>query len=240
VVTAWERYAATWGGLHGGVDPRRASSPVRAWLRLSYVLAAPLARLGVPPGAVTLAGLALSLLVPVAAVTAGAAPAAALVLLAATADALDGGVAIIAARVSRLGHVYDSVADRLAEAAWLVAFWLLGAPGWLVVAAGMVSWLHEYVRARATMAGMAGIGTVTVAERPTRVIIGTLGLAFAGLGALASPALVRGTVTLAMAAWLLLGGIGLVQLLIAVHGALSGRSPGTPAPVPPPPTGRPE
>ena len=52
-------------------------------------------------------------------------------------------------------------ADRIGELGWLAAFWVAGAPGWLVVAAGAASWLHEYLRARATAGGMAEIGAVT-------------------------------------------------------------------------------
>jgi phosphatidylglycerophosphate synthase len=89
-----------------------------------------------------------------------------LVLLAAFADGLDGAVAVVTGTASRLGFVYDSVADRIGEVAWLAAFWLAGAPGWLVVGTGAVSWLHEYVRARAAAAGMADIGAVTVGSDP--------------------------------------------------------------------------
>ncbi len=229
MAATWDQYATRWSGLHGGVDPRRASLPVRWWLRTAYQLGRLLARFRVPPAAVTVAGGVLSLLVPVAAVGGRPETAAALVLLASVADATDGAVAIIADRVTRLGYLYDSVADRLGEAAWLVALWLLGGPFWLVVAAGAVTWLHEYVRARATAAGMADVGVVTVAERPTRVIVATLGLALAGVGAVASHVLVTGTVTLTAATWLLLGVIGLVQLITAVHNGLAGK-PGAPGP----------
>jgi hypothetical protein len=54
-----------------------------------------------------------------------------LVLLSAVADTVDGAVAVIAGRATRLGQVDDSLADRLGEACWLVALWLVGAPGWL-------------------------------------------------------------------------------------------------------------
>jgi phosphatidylglycerophosphate synthase len=229
VATTWDQYAVRWSGLHGGVDPRRAPLPVRWWSRMAYSLGRLLARIRVPPAAVTIAGGVLSLLVPVAAAAGRPETAAVLVLLATIADGVDGAVAIIADRVTRLGYVYDSVADRLGEAAWLVAFWLLGGPFWLVVVAGAVSWLHEYVRARASAAGMTDVGVVTVAERPTRAIVAILGLAVAGVGAVASHVLVTGTVTLAAATWLLLAAIGLVQLLIAVHAGLAGQA-GTPGP----------
>jgi CDP-diacylglycerol--glycerol-3-phosphate 3-phosphatidyltransferase len=167
--------------------------------------------------AVTGAGLLLSAAVPVVVALgpAGLPLGALLVLLASVADGLDGAVAVVAGKTSRLGFVVDSVADRLGELAWLVAFWLAGAPGWLVVAAGAVSWLHEYVRARAIAAGMREIGAVTVAERPTRVIVTIAGLTLGNAG----PAL-----TLAAAAWLALGVVGLVQLAVAVRRDLTDRS----------------
>ena len=219
---SWDQYATRWSGLHGGVDPRGGSPLVRGWLRLAYRAGRLLARLGTPPGAVTAGGLVFCALVPVAvrAGRAGPLAAAGLVLLAAVADSADGAVAMVTNRVTRLGYVYDSVADRLGEAAWLVAFWLLGAPVWLVIATGAVAWLHEYLRARATAAGMREIGAVTVAERPTRAIVVTIGLVLAGVAGFVSRDLVTGTATMTMVVWLVLGAIGLGQLAVAVHGAL--------------------
>jgi len=213
----WAQYAAAWSALHGGFDPDKASPLVRGWIRLAYRGGFLLARLGVGPMVVTGAGLLLSAAVPVVVALgpAGLPLGALLVLLASVADGLDGAVAVVAGRTSRLGFVVDSVADRLGELAWLVAFWLAGAPGWLVVAAGAVSWLHEYVRARAIAAGMREIGAVTVAERPTRVIVTIAGLALGNAG----PAL-----TLAAAAWLALGVAGLVQLAVAVRRDLTDRA----------------
>ena len=141
-------------------------------------------------------------------------------LLAAVADSVDGAVAVVTGRTSRLGYVYDSVADRVGEAAWLIAFWLLGAPGLLVAAAGALSWLHEYVRARSVSAGMREIGAVTVGERPSRVLVAMLGLVAAGAARLIQWDLGAGTITVVAAIWALLAGFGLVQLLGAVRRAL--------------------
>ncbi|MEU8243788.1 CDP-alcohol phosphatidyltransferase family protein [Actinoplanes missouriensis] len=210
----WEEYATAWSRLHGGFDPRQASPVVRGWVRGAYRIGSFLGRRGVSPFAVTLAGVVLCLAVPVVALAgpAGVAVAALLVLLAAMADGLDGAVAVVTGRVSRAGFVYDSVADRVGEAGWLAAFWVAGAPGWLVVAAGAASWLHEYVRARAVAAGMAEIGAVTVGERPTRVSIALCAFLF---GAVAAPAVLVGA-----AAWLLMQIIGFAQLIFAVRRAL--------------------
>jgi CDP-diacylglycerol--glycerol-3-phosphate 3-phosphatidyltransferase len=219
----WQSYLDHWSGLHGGYDPRRASPPVLGWLRLAYLSARFLAPLPVGPNAVTAAGLLLSAGVPVLASRGPvwSLTAAGLVLLSALADTADGALAVVTGRTTRLGELYDSVADRLAEGCWLLAFWLAGAPAWLVVAGGGVAWLHEYLRARATVAGMRDVGVVTVAERPTRVLVAVLGLAVAGLGGAIGPELAVGTVTVAAALWGVLGTVGLGQLLVAAHQALA-------------------
>ena len=210
----WDEYAATWSGLHGGFDPRRASPLVRGWVRIAYRIGSWLGSRRVGPMAVTTAGLLICLAVPAAVLLErpGMVLAAVLVLMAALADGLDGAVAVITGRASRLGYVYDSVADRLGELAWLAAFRLAGAPGWLVVTAGAASWLQEYARARATAAGMNEIGVVTVAERPTRVLVTIFGL----LAAAVLPALA----TAAVAVWLVLAVVAGVQLTVAIRRAL--------------------
>jgi phosphatidylglycerophosphate synthase len=197
VLLTWDRYASRWPG------------------RL-------LARLGVPAAAVTVLGLALSALVPLTVRQGPQAPliGAGLVVLATVATATAGAVAVATNRVTRFGYVYGALADRLAELAWLAALWLLGTLPWVVVLAGAVTWVHEYVRARATAAGGREIGPVTMAERPSRAAVAATGLALAGLAGLASRELVVGTATLAGAAWLLFGLVGLGQLLVAVHVAL--------------------
>lgn len=205
----WDEYATAWSRLHGGFDPRAGSVFVRGWVRLAFTLGSRLAWAG--PTWVTLAGLVLCVAVPFA----GLLPGAALVLLAALADTLDGAVAVLSGRATRLGYVIDSVADRVGEAAWLTAFFLGGAQAWVVVAAGAASWLHEYARARATAAGMSDIGAVTVAERPTRILITIFGLLVAGLAGHAAVVLTAGA-----AVWLALAVIGLVQLAVAIRRAI--------------------
>ncbi|MEU4236653.1 CDP-alcohol phosphatidyltransferase family protein [Actinoplanes sp. NPDC026619] len=207
----WEEYTAAWSKLHGGFDPAAASPLVRGWVLTAYTIGSFLGRKRIGPSAVTTAGLILCFCVPLAVSLGrwGLLAGAVLVLLAALADSLDGAVAVITGTASRLGFVYDSVADRLGEAAWLLAFWLAGVPGPLVVAAGAVSWLQEYARARAATAGMTEIGVVTVAERPTRVLVAIFGLLLGALsGWLAG---------LAMIVWIALAITGLVQLTLAVR-----------------------
>ncbi|NMO53127.1 CDP-alcohol phosphatidyltransferase family protein [Actinoplanes sp. TBRC 11911] len=206
-----DEYAAAWSRLHGGYDLSRASPPVRVWVHTAYGMGNRLVAWRVGPSAVTTAGLIVSVLVPVAVLGSrwGLLLGVLLVLVAAVADGLDGAVAVISGRVSRFGYVYDSVADRVAELAWLVAFWLAGVPGWLVVAAGAVSWLQEYARARATAAGMTEIGVVTVAERPTRVLASLFGLL--------SGFFVTWGLGLAVAIWALLGLVGLGQIGLTIR-----------------------
>ncbi|MDG6102482.1 CDP-alcohol phosphatidyltransferase family protein [Dactylosporangium aurantiacum] len=222
-VRDWDGYAERWAAAHGGYDPRSASPLVRGWLRISYELGAALTRIGVrSPNAVTVLGLLLSAAVPVA-VAGGrgwALAGAVLVLLSAVADTVDGVLAVVTGRASRLGQVYDSAADRVAEACWLLALVILGGPAWLAAACCALMWLHEYVRARATVAGMSDIGTVTVAERPTRVLVTIFGLLAVGVAALAG----RWQDTAALAVLVVmavLGAAGFVQLIAGVRRALS-------------------
>jgi CDP-diacylglycerol--glycerol-3-phosphate 3-phosphatidyltransferase len=185
-----------------------------------------LARLGVRPAAVTVVGLVLSVLTPLVvrqgpvAILLGAG----LVGLATVAYATAGTVATVTQRATRLGYVYGALAERLTELAWLTALWLLGAPLLVVVPAAAVTFQQEYARARATAAGGREIGAVTLAERPTRAAVAGCGLALTGLAGLVSRELVAGTATLAVAAWLLFGLVGLGQLLAAVPTVLRHRA----------------
>jgi phosphatidylglycerophosphate synthase len=219
----WEEYAAAWSELHGGFDPDAASPLVRGWVRLAYRGGSLLGRLRIGPTTVTVAGLLLCVAVPVAALfgPAGLLLGGLIVLLAGFADGLDGAVAVVTGRTTRIGFVYDSAADRLGEAAWLVAFWLAGVPAWLAVAAGAVSWLHEYVRARAIAAGMREIGAVTVGERPTRVSVAISALVVAGVAGLVRDGWDTTVVTVGASVWLALAVVGLAQLTVAVRRELS-------------------
>nr|WP_203928606.1 CDP-alcohol phosphatidyltransferase family protein [Virgisporangium ochraceum] len=219
-LTDWNGYARQWSALHGGYDPRTAGIFVRGWLRIAYVVARPLASAGVHPSTVTSAGVVVAAGVPaVASLGPWWGPLGALlVLLGAVADSADGALALVAGRETRLGQVYDSVADRVTEAAWLVALFLLGAPGWLVCGCLAVTWLHEYVRARATVAGMSDIGAVTVGERPTRVLVALFGLLAVGVAEVVDRSGTAATVTAVV--WVALGLVGLLQLAVAVRRAL--------------------
>ncbi len=221
----FQEYARAWSALHGGFDPITATPLVRGWVRLAYRGGTLLARFGFSPTAVTLGGLVLCLAVPLVAAAGpvGLIAAAFVVLAAGFADSFDGAVAVLTGRAGRAGSVIDSVADRVGEAAWLIAFWVAGAPGWLLVAGGAVSWLHEYLRARAATAGMPDIGVVTLGERPTRVSVAISGLLVGGVAGLVQPGWDAAVVLVAAAAWLVLSLVGFLQLVVAVRRALAGR-----------------
>jgi phosphatidylglycerophosphate synthase len=192
-------------------------------VRALYSIARVLARIRVKPGTVTFAGLLLSLLAPVFAALHHFWPvaAAAAVLLSAVADGLDGALAVVTDKVSRLGYVYDALADRIGELAWLVALFLLGVPAWLVVTCGALTWLHEYVHARAIGAGVRRIDVLTLGERPMRVGLASLALLLAGLAGSARGNLAAGAATGFVAVWTLLGAVGLAQVVGAVHHTLT-------------------
>ena len=211
-----EAYFAGWAALHGGYDPR-SNALVRVWLSWTYALAKPLAATRVPPDLVTVLGLLVSGVA--AALAAGGEDwwllAAGLVVVAAAlVDNLDGAVAVLTDRATRWGAVLDSVVDRCSDLLFLAALWLAGAEPWVCVAGAALMLLQEYVRARAGASGMSEVGVVTVWERPTRVIVTA---AFLGSAALLGDP----WPTLGAAAWLALGVVGLVQLLVVVRRRLA-------------------
>lgn len=197
----FEEHVVGWSAVHGGLAP---SSLVRRYLRVVHALARPVARTGVHPDLVTLAALAVA--VPVLWVPAVAA--AGLVLLSALLDALDGSVALLQGRPSRWGYVLDSLVDRLCDGLFVGALVVAGAPAALAVGCGSAVALLEYTRARAGNAGGDEVGTVTVGERPLRVLLPASGL-------------LLGLPTAALWVLTALTGIGLVQLLLAVRRQLA-------------------
>jgi CDP-diacylglycerol--glycerol-3-phosphate 3-phosphatidyltransferase len=77
--------------------------------------------------------------------------------------------------------------------------------------------LLEYLRARAQSVGMPGVGAVTVAERPTRLIL--VGLAAAGSAVFPSgvPMLGWGWAAVTAIIWTVVGVVGLGQLAHGVR-----------------------
>ena len=205
-------HLADWSALHGGVPP---TGLVGAWLRLARMLVRPFAALRVPPSALTLLGVALGLL---ALLPASPLPvvAAVLITLSGVCDGLDGTLALLTARVSRSGAVLDASCDRVVDLCLAIALWRAGASPWPALVAGVLAFGHEYLRAVARLAGMAEVGVVSVAERPTRLIVTVTFLLAAG-----TPIRDAGWWATAGAfALVVLGVIGLAQLSFAVARAL--------------------
>lgn len=165
-----------------------------------------LARLGITPNALTTIGLlgvllGVGLLLQGRPVLGGWIVAASVVL-----DAFDGTVARLTNSATPFGAFYDSVSDRVADAA------IFGAAAWvardepltftLVMVAFACALITSYIRAKAESLGWDA--TVGIIERPERmaIILPTLGYGF-----------------LVWGAWVLaVGGlVTIVQRLVAVH-----------------------
>jgi CDP-diacylglycerol--glycerol-3-phosphate 3-phosphatidyltransferase len=198
---SFEEHVVGWSALHGGLAPSRL---VRRYLALVHRVAVPLAGTGVHPDVLTLGSLA----VAVPTLWAPAWAAALLILLSALLDALDGSVALIQGRPTAWGYVLDSLVDRLVDGLIIGALVVAGAPSGLAIACAAGVVLLEYTRARAGNAGGDEVGTVTVAERPVRVLVPASGLL------LGQPTIVLVVLTSLTAA-------ALVQLLVAVRRQLA-------------------
>jgi phosphatidylglycerophosphate synthase len=209
-----EGYLLRWSQLHGGYDPS-GSRLVSGYLGLTYAVARPFAAARVSPDVLTLAGLLVSGLVVLVAAQGGRwlVLAAVVTAISGAADNVDGAVAVLTDRATRFGYVLDSLVDRVSDALYLVALWLVGAPAALCVAGGALMLLQEYLRARAGNAGMGEIGVVTVWERPTRVAVTAMFLLAGGL----FPAWSADAATAGAAAWVGLGVVGFIQLLVVVR-----------------------
>jgi phosphatidylglycerophosphate synthase len=208
-------YLDGWQALHGGYDPR-GNRLVRWWLSLSYAVARPLARARVSPDLVTLLGLLLAgaALGPAAAGGRWLLLAAAAVVLSGLLDNIDGAVAVLTGRATPWGAVLDAVTDRVADLLFLAALLLAGAPLAACALGGALMFLLEYLRTRAAAAGMAEVGVITVWERPTRVIVTAVFLVAGAVVGSPWPAL-------GAWAWVGLGAVGLVQLVVVVRRRLA-------------------
>ncbi len=131
-----------------------------------------LARLGVPPLALTLAGLALSALAGVAVLAGERALAGGLLLAGGLCDTMDGAVARLSQRQTKLGAFLDSTIDRYSEVAVFLALaWRYrGGPTLVAVFLAITgSLLVSYTRARAE--GLREECRVGLLERPERLVL---------------------------------------------------------------------
>lgn len=176
-------YFDRWQALHGGYDPRTGSVWLKGWLSMVYAIARPLARRGVQPDVVTLSSVWLAGLVLVLAEVGGRWWIAAgwVMVFSGLGDTLDGCVAVLEDRTTRWGYVLDSVVDRCNDGIYLLAVVAVGTPPELAVALLFGFFLLEYLRARAGNAGGDEVGRITMAERPTRVILLSPSIHFSGV-----------------------------------------------------------
>ena len=176
-------YFDRWQVLHGGYDPRTGSVFLRGWLSMVYAIARPLARRGVHPDVITVSSVWIAGLVLVLCEVGGRWWIAAGWTLVASGlfDTLDGCVAVLEDRTTRWGYVLDSAVDRVNDAVYLVCLVVVGCPLELAAALGFAFFFLEYLRARAGNAGGDEVGRVTVAERPTRVILLSASIHFSGV-----------------------------------------------------------
>jgi archaetidylinositol phosphate synthase len=204
-----------WAELHGDLTP---GGPARGWIRLVQGLAAagPVSR--VPPDVLSLFGVLVAAGAWPAAAAGGRWPllAAALVLVGGILDGLDGAVALRTGTARPLGAVVDAAADRVGDLLLVGVLVALGAPLPLCAGIAALVMLHEYVRARAQSVGMPGVGAVTVAERPTRVIVVAVAALGTGTFPAGTPWTGWGWAAVCAVLWAALAAVGLTQLVVAV------------------------
>lgn len=225
---ARERSYQLWSDLHGGLDPR-SSGWISGWVRLTHACARPLARWGVVPDAVTVAGVLVSATVPVLAALGGGWPllATLVMVVAAVVDGVDGALAAQTGTATRWGQVLDPLADRCSDLLLVLALVVLGAPTWLGVLLGVLTLLLESVRSTAQAAGLRGPGAVTLWERPSRVIVAAFGSGICGLVWVGDRVGLPGSgvdadlvATVATGIGVVLAATGLVHLVVVVRRAL--------------------
>lgn len=155
-------FFSIWSKLH--LDTQ-VTGIVKGWLSISYVLARLLSALKITPNTLTLLGV-------VSAVAAlfyqRSVIALVFLVLSLICDGVDGSVAIISRKESKLGAVLDSIADRITEALWFLALYQWGIAPEICLALFALALTQEYARARMASLGFDQIGVVTIAERPVR------------------------------------------------------------------------
>ncbi|WP_410651469.1 CDP-alcohol phosphatidyltransferase family protein [Amycolatopsis sp. cmx-4-54] len=212
---------AGWSRLH---EHDVSGSPLAVgWLRGVQGLARPV--LGVPPDVLTGFGVVCAVAAVVLAAAGGSWLWPSMVLLVATGlfDGLDGAVALLTGKARPAGAVLDAFADRITELCFTAVLVVLGAPlGWCAGLAVLLL-LHEYLRVRAQVAGMRGAGAITVAERPTRLIVAVVAVAGSALAPAGTPWTGWSWASTCAAVWAGLSLIGLVHLSIGVTRKLPAR-----------------
>ena len=160
-----DAFNQNWSKLHGDAQ---ITGVVKGWLRISYSLAKLLAKLRVTPNTLTLLGVFFGILLYLNSLTYWAVL---FLVLSLICDGIDGSLAIMTGKSNKWGAMLDSVADRLTEVFWGLAFIAIGADQNLVIAAVLIAAIQEYLRARSAGLGLTDVGVVTISERPVRASI---------------------------------------------------------------------
>jgi len=155
-------FKAKWSSLHSDAE---TTGIVGAWLNISYRFGLICTLLRISPNVLTLFGL---LGAVATAATAQTAWAILFLVFSLFCDGIDGSVAIFQHRESKFGATLDSVVDRISEALWFYALYVIGVPAWIPITLWSVAAFQEYARAKLVSLGVSDIGVVTPAERPVR------------------------------------------------------------------------
>ncbi|MSO43269.1 MAG: hypothetical protein EXQ76_03455 [Candidatus Planktophila sp.] len=157
-----EEFYAKWSSLHSDAP---ITGAVAWWLKISYRFGLIATLLRISPNVLTLLGLVSAGLT---ALTATSWWAVFFLVLSLFCDGIDGSVAIFQRRDSAWGATLDSVVDRISEALWLYALYVIGIPAWLAITLWSIAAFQEYARAKLSSLDVADIGVVTPTERPVR------------------------------------------------------------------------
>jgi CDP-diacylglycerol--glycerol-3-phosphate 3-phosphatidyltransferase len=157
-----EEFYIKWSQLHSDAP---ITGAVAWWLKISYRFGLIATLLRISPNLLTLLGLVSAAMT---AFTATSWWAVFFLVFSLFCDGIDGSVAIFQKRDSAWGATLDSVVDRISEAFWLYALYVIGVPAWLAIAMWSVAAFQEYARAKLSSLKVKDIGVVTPAERPVR------------------------------------------------------------------------
>jgi len=119
-----------------------------------------LAKLLPHPNVYTLGGLALAWLTPISSYFGHHFLAIIIIIISSIIDALDGAVARVTGKVTRMGEFLDSVSDRLSDTAYFLALAFAGINSSIVILSLGLSISISYVRAKGELVGvkMRGVG----------------------------------------------------------------------------------
>ncbi len=157
-----DEFYSKWSQLHSDAP---ITGAVAWWLKISYRFGLIATLLRISPNLLTLLGL---ISAAMSALTATSWWAVFFLVFSLFCDGIDGSVAIFQKRDSAWGATLDSVVDRISEAFWLYALYVIGVPAWLAIAIWSVAAFQEYARAKLSSLKIKDIGVVTPAERPVR------------------------------------------------------------------------